>query len=74
MITKPSINTEPVRFATALTAAIIATINVLGLIFNWSADLIAGQNIAASAWVGLLGVWLRSRVTPTASIPPPEFA
>lgn len=74
MITKPTLESEPVRITTALTAAVVATINVLGLALDWPGSLIAGLNVAASAWVGLLGVWLRSKVTPAASIPPPEFA
>lgn len=74
MITKPTLKSEPVRVTTAVTAALVATINVLGMSLDWPGDLIAGLNVAASAWVGLLGVWLRSKVTPVASIPPPEFA
>ena len=60
----PSIKTEPVSITTALTAAVVATINVLGLLLDWSADLIAGLNIAAAAWVGVLGFWLRMKVSP----------
>ncbi len=60
----PSIKTEPVSITTALTAAIVATINVLGILLDWSADLIAGLNIAAAAWVGVLGFWLRMKVSP----------
>ena len=74
MIVKPNLESEPVRIGTAFTAAMVATINVLGMTLNWSGDLIAGLNVAAAGWVGLLGVWLRSKVTPVASIPPPEFA
>tara|TARA_R110000823_G_scaffold1464_1_gene5660 strand:+ start:3908 stop:4132 length:225 start_codon:yes stop_codon:yes gene_type:complete len=74
MIVKPTLESEPVRIGTALTAALGATINVLGITLGWSGDLIAGLNVAAAGWVGLLGVWLRSKVTPVASIPPPEFA
>ena len=63
----PSIKTEPVSITTALTAAIVATINVVGLLVNWSADLIAGLNIAAAAWIGVLGFWIRTKVTPIAT-------
>ena len=65
---KPSITNEPVSITTALTAAIVATINVLGILLNWSADLIAGLNIAAAAWIGVLGFWIRSKVTPVATL------
>jgi hypothetical protein len=74
MIAKPTLESEPVRIGTAFTAALVATINVLGMTLGWSGDLIAGLNVAAAGWVGLLGVWLRSKVTPVASITPPEFA
>ena len=73
MMTKPTLESEPVRIGTAFTAALVATINVLGMSLDWPGDLIAGLNVAASAWVGVLGVWLRSKVTPVALIPPPEF-
>ena len=74
MIVKPTLESEPVRIGTAFTAALVATINLLGMTLGWSGDLIAGLNVAAAGWVGLLGVWLRSKVTPVASITPPEFA
>ncbi len=74
MIAKPNLESEPVRIGTAFTAALVATVNVVGMTLGWSGDLIAGLNVAAAGWVGLLGVWLRSKVTPVASIPPPEFA
>jgi len=60
----PSIKTEPVSITTALTAAVVATINVLGLLLDWSSDLIAGLNVVAAAWVGVLGFWLRMKVSP----------
>ena len=68
MITQPSITNEPVSITTALTAAVVATINVLGILLNWSADLIAGLNIAAAAWIGVLGFYLRMKVTPVATL------
>jgi hypothetical protein len=58
---------EPVRITTAATAALVATVNVLGMVLGWSGDLIAGLNVVAAAWVGLLGVWIRSKVTPVAT-------
>ena len=71
MTTKPTLTTEPVALTTALTAAVVATINVLGILLDWSADLIAGLNIAAAAWIGVLGFYLRAKVTPVATLPPP---
>ncbi len=41
---------------TAVSGATIATVNVIGLVANWSAELIAGVNIAAAAWVGVAGL------------------
>jgi len=56
--------TEPVSVTTLLTAAVVATINAVAIILEWSADLTAGLNLAAAAWVAVLGFFLRSRVTP----------
>ena len=74
MTAKPTLQCEPVRIGTASTAALVATINLLGITLGWSGDFIAALNVAAAGWVGLLGVWLRSKVTPVSQIPPPEFA
>ena len=60
----PNITNEPAALTTAVTAAVVATINVLGIVFNWSADLLAALNIAAAAWVAVLGFWIRSKVVP----------
>ena len=59
-----NLKTEPVSITTALTAAVVATINVVGILIDWPADTIAGLNIAAAAWIGVLGFWIRSKVTP----------
>ena len=64
MNTKSSVTNEPVSIGTALTAAVVATINLLGIVLSWSGDVVAALNIAAAAWVGLLGFYLRSKVTP----------
>jgi len=58
------LQTEPVSVTTLLTAAVVATINVLAIILDWSGDVTAGLNIAAAAWVAVLGYFLRGRVTP----------
>ncbi len=66
MSNKPTLKTEPATITTALSAAVVATINVLAILLDWSTDLTAALNIAAAAWVAMLGFWIRSRVTPTA--------
>lgn len=68
-----SLSKEPVRLTTAATAAAVATINVLAVMLDWSGELVAGFNVAVAAWVGVLGVWIRSKVTPVASMKPPEL-
>ncbi|HUW02464.1 MAG TPA: hypothetical protein VMW08_08960 [Acidimicrobiales bacterium] len=70
---RPTLSTEPAALTTAITAAVIATINVLGIIFGWTEAVLGGLNIAAAAWVGVLGFWIRGKVTPVATMPPPEF-
>ena len=78
MTTRPTLENEPAALTTAITAAVVATINVLGIIFGWSAELLAGLNIAAAAWVAVLGFLIRRMVKPVsaeaASDDPPEFA
>lgn len=54
------ISNQP-ALATLLTAAVIATVNVVALVFDWAAELTATVNIAASAWVGVLA-WLLNRL------------
>lgn len=68
-----NLSNEPASLTTAISAAVIATVNVIGMLLNWSADLIAALNIAAAAWIAVLGFWIRSKVTPVSQIPPPEF-
>lgn len=69
---KTLLSKEPVRLTTAATAAAVATINVLAVVLDWSGDLVAGLNVAVAAWVGVLGIWIRSKVTPVASMKQPE--
>ncbi len=49
---------QPAKFSTLLTAAIVATINVVAILFNWPGDVTACINIAAAAWVAVLGYLL----------------
>lgn len=59
---------EPVSLYAAVTGAVIATVNLLGLIFNWSADLIASLNLCLIAWVGVGAFIVRSLVSPVAVV------
>lgn len=56
---------EPVSVSTAITAALVATVNLLGLLLEWSAETIASLNLAVGAWVVAVAVVVRRRVTPT---------
>lgn len=55
---------EPVTLPQAFSAALIATINVLSILFDWSNDLTAALNLMAAAWVMVVAVWSRSKVSP----------
>jgi fatty acid desaturase len=44
---------EPVTFAAAIDAALVATVNVLALAFGWDAAVVAGLNLALSAWIAV---------------------
>lgn len=57
-------NTEPVRLWALINAALLATLNVLALVFKWGPELLAGLNLAVGAWVAAIGEYVRSKVTP----------
>ena len=59
---KPS--EEPARLVAIVTAAVLATVNLLALVFNWSADLTAAVNGVMAAWIVVAGELVRSKVTP----------
>lgn len=59
---------EPVSLTTAITAALVATVNVLAIVFDWSTDVTAALNLAIGAWVAVVGFWLRANVTPTRNV------
>lgn len=59
---------EPVSLTQAISAALLATVNVLALLFGWSAETTAALNLAVGAWVAVAGFWLRSQVTPTRNV------
>lgn len=68
----PNIRTEPATVTTALTAAVVGTLNVLAILLEWSTDLTAALNIAAAAWIAVLGFWIRSKVSPVAPVSDPN--
>jgi len=59
---------EPARLVALLTAAAAATVNLLGLLFDWSGDVIAGVNLAIAAWILVGGEIVRSKVTPNGNV------
>ena len=59
-----NLKTEPVSLPSLLTAALIATWNVIALVADLGAELTAGVNIVIGAWVAVLGWWMRSQVSP----------
>jgi hypothetical protein len=59
-----NLQTEPAALTTAITAAVIATVNVLGLSLKWDTETVTSINIAAAGWIAVLGFWIRSKVVP----------
>lgn len=55
---------EPVRTMALLTAAIVATVNLVGFLWSWSADTITLVNVVASAWIAFAGELVRPKVAP----------
>jgi hypothetical protein len=55
---------EPAALTNAISAAVIATVNVIGFVMGWSSETIVGLNVAAAAWIGVLGFWIRAQVVP----------
>lgn len=56
---------EPVALSSAVTAALVATVNLLGLLFDWSGEVLAALNGAIGLWVVVVSVAVRRKVTPT---------
>lgn len=59
---------EPVRLVALVTGAVTLTVNVIGLVVDWPAELIAGINLALGAWVAVAGEVVRSFVTPNGNV------
>lgn len=55
---------EPVQLSGLINAALLATINLLGLILNWDVAVVAGLNLVVGAWVLVAMRLVRARVTP----------
>lgn len=63
-MTNPTLQTEPVGLPALLTAALVATWNVIVLIFGIDEAIAAAVNIALGAWIAVLAWWMRSKVVP----------
>ena len=61
-------NKEPVALVAAITTALVATANFLGIALDWSSDVIAGLNLVIGGWVAVAGYFVRSKVTPTEDV------
>lgn len=68
----PTLKNEPVGLPSLLTAALVATWNVIVLVADLEPELAAGVNITIGAWIAVLAWWMRSKVTPVSSLPPPS--
>jgi subtilase family serine protease len=42
---------QPINVSTAINTALIATVNLLALVFSWDATLVAALNLTLGAWV-----------------------
>ena len=60
-------NTEPVSITAAITAAIQATLAIL-LFVDVDPELVGALQVALIAWVGVIAVIVRSRVTPNENV------
>ena len=56
--------TEPVTLASAITTALLVTVALLAFIFQWSGELVGLINIVIGAWVVVISLVVRQRVTP----------
>lgn len=61
-------NAEPSRIITLITGAVSATVGLLALLLNWSADLVATLGIVTGAWIAVAGEIIRSKVTPNGNV------
>lgn len=59
-----NLKTEPVSLPSALTAALLATWNVIAMVTTIEPDITAAGNIMIGAWVAFLAFWMRGKVSP----------
>lgn len=57
---------EPVAFSALVTAALIATVNLVAWLFEWSETVTQLVNICVAAWVLVAAAVVRHFVTPVA--------
>jgi len=64
--------TEPVRIISLINTALGLTIGLMAFLFEWTPELTGIVVGVFSAWVGVAGELMRSKVTPLPpAIPPP---
>jgi hypothetical protein len=59
---------EPVSIVAALNAALIATVNLIAYLGDWSDTATQLVNIAIAAWVVTISMIVRREVTPNANV------
>lgn len=59
---------EPAALAAAVSAALIATVNVAAIGLGWSTETTAAVNLAVAGWVAVAGKLVRDRVCPVARV------
>ncbi len=59
---------EPVTLVAAVTAAALATVNLVGLLASWDEATLAAVNLVVAAWIGVIGAWVRQKVTPNSRV------
>lgn len=55
---------EPVTLASAITTALLVTVALLAFVFSWSGDVVALINVVIGAWVTVVAMVVRKRVSP----------
>lgn len=59
---------EPVTLSAAITAALLATVNLLAYLLDWSDTATQLVNICVAAWVLVASMVVRQMVTPTSNV------
>lgn len=66
-MSRVNLTTEPVSLPALLTAAVLATWNLIVIIFSIDETVAAGANIVIGAWMAVIAFWMRSKVSPVRS-------